>query len=216
MTPDLLLGERRAAPVRRRPLQRHLGRHPRHARHLGAGAPALRHLVARPARSGPASAPRRDGFTVDQTFFDQTDAERRPGSTTSRRPPRIYLDPDGTPRDVGIDAQNPDLARTYERIARRGADWFYNGPVAGAMASAAQHPPKAGDANHAWRPGLMTLRDLSRYRAIERRADPHRLPRPRRLGHGPALERRLDRGRGAQHPRGLQPTSRLTACARST
>ena len=37
------------------------------------------------------------------------------------------------------------------------------------MASAAQNPPKAADANHAWRPGLMTTRDLRRYRAIERK-----------------------------------------------
>ena len=36
------------------------------------------------------------------------------------------------------------------------------------MAAAAQDPPKAGDANHAWRPGLMKRSDLARYRAIER------------------------------------------------
>ena len=36
------------------------------------------------------------------------------------------------------------------------------------MASAAQHPPKADTANHAWRPGLMTRADVGRYRAIER------------------------------------------------
>ena len=42
----------------------------------------------------------------------------------------IYLDPDGTPRDEGSTLQNPDLARTYRRIARNGADWFYDGPPA--------------------------------------------------------------------------------------
>jgi gamma-glutamyltranspeptidase/glutathione hydrolase len=36
------------------------------------------------------------------------------------------------------------------------------------MAEAAQHPPKAADANHAWRPGLMTAKDVAAYRAIER------------------------------------------------
>jgi gamma-glutamyltranspeptidase/glutathione hydrolase len=36
------------------------------------------------------------------------------------------------------------------------------------MAGAAQHPPKADTANHAWRPGLMTRADVGRYRAIER------------------------------------------------
>src|SRR3954469_18542026 len=108
------------------------------------------------------------GFTVDRTFVDQTtpnvDLFNDIPSTAA-----IYLDPDGTPRDEGSSLQNPDLARTYRRMARRGVDWFYNGSVAGAMARAAQTPPKADDANHAWRPGLMTRADLSRYRAIERR-----------------------------------------------
>src|SRR3954469_4863305 len=107
------------------------------------------------------------GFTVDRTFVDQTtpnvDWFNDIPSTAA-----IYLDPDGTPRDEGSTLQNPDLARTYRRMARRGVDWFYNGAVAGAMARAAQSPPKADDANHAWRPGLMTRRDLSRYRAVER------------------------------------------------
>jgi gamma-glutamyltranspeptidase/glutathione hydrolase len=37
------------------------------------------------------------------------------------------------------------------------------------MAEAAQHPPIAADANHTWRPGLMTEGDLTRYTAPERR-----------------------------------------------
>ena len=102
-----------------------------------------------------------NGFKVDQTFFDQTtpnvDWFNDIPSTAA-----IYLDPDGTPRDVGSTLKNPDLARTYQRIADRGTDWFYDGPVAGAMASAAQHPPKADTANHAWRPGLMTRADVGR------------------------------------------------------
>jgi len=36
------------------------------------------------------------------------------------------------------------------------------------MAGAAQNPPKAADANHAWRPGLMKRSDVGNYRAIER------------------------------------------------
>jgi gamma-glutamyltranspeptidase / glutathione hydrolase len=109
----------------------------------------------------------RDGFTVDQTFFDQTgpniDWFNDIPSTAA-----IYLDPDGTPRDVGSKLQNPDLARTYRLLGREGVDAFYRGDLASAMADASQHPPKAADANHAWRPGLMTTDDLRRYRAIER------------------------------------------------
>ena len=42
----------------------------------------------------------------------------------------IYLDPDGTPRDVGTTLRNPDMARAYDMIARYGANGFYRGPIA--------------------------------------------------------------------------------------
>ena len=66
----------------------------------------------------------RKGFVVDQTFFDQTAAnvdwfDDVPSSEA------IYLDPDGTPRDVGTIFRNPDLARAYERIAKLGSKGFY-------------------------------------------------------------------------------------------
>jgi gamma-glutamyltranspeptidase/glutathione hydrolase len=109
-----------------------------------------------------------DGFVVDQTFASQTEPNVDwfndiPSSAA------IYLDPDGTPRDVGTTLRNPDLARTYRLLGREGVRAFYGGRLASAMADAAQHPPKAPDANHAWRPGLMTTGDLGRYAAIERR-----------------------------------------------
>jgi gamma-glutamyltranspeptidase / glutathione hydrolase len=111
----------------------------------------------------------RRGFAVDQTFFDQTDAAKAwfddvPATAA------IYLDPDGTPRDVGTTLRNPDMAKAYEYIAHHGADGFYHGAIARAMAQAAQHPPVAGaDATHPWYPGLMTERDIARYDAIERK-----------------------------------------------
>jgi gamma-glutamyltranspeptidase / glutathione hydrolase len=109
----------------------------------------------------------RRGFTVDQTFVDQTtpviDWFNDIPSTAA-----IYLDPDGTPRDVGSTLRNPDLARTYEYIGRKGAGAFYRGPLARAIAEAASDPPTAADANHAWRPGLMTERDLREYDAVWR------------------------------------------------
>ena len=109
----------------------------------------------------------RDGFEVDQTFFDQTvpnvDYFNDVPSSAA-----IYLDPDGTPRDVGTILRNPDMARAYERIARRGADGFYEGDIAEAIVEASTSPPTAG-ANHTWRPGYMTEDDLDDYRAIERK-----------------------------------------------
>jgi gamma-glutamyltranspeptidase / glutathione hydrolase len=108
------------------------------------------------------------GFVVDQTFFNQTDAAKDwfddVPSTAA-----IYLDPDGTPRDVGTTLQNPDMARAYEYIADHGARGFYHGALADAMAQAAQHPPIASTANHTWRPGLMTEDDIADYAALRRK-----------------------------------------------
>jgi gamma-glutamyltranspeptidase/glutathione hydrolase len=109
----------------------------------------------------------RGGFVVDQTFFSQTQAnvDFFDDITSTRA---LYLDPDGTPRDVGTVFRNPDLARTYERIAHLGAKGFYRGAVADAMVDAVQYPPVAAGANHVWRSGLMTMRDVKNYVAPER------------------------------------------------
>jgi gamma-glutamyltranspeptidase / glutathione hydrolase len=108
------------------------------------------------------------GFEIDKTFYDQVDAVKDwfddVPSTAA-----IYLDADGTPRDIGTTLRNPDMAKAYRYIGRHGADGFYRGPIADAIAQAAQHPPVAPTANHAWRPGLVTPRDIARYRAIERK-----------------------------------------------
>jgi gamma-glutamyltranspeptidase / glutathione hydrolase len=109
----------------------------------------------------------REGFVVDQTFFDQTLAnvdffDDVPATEA------IYLDPDGTPRDVGTVLRNPDLARAYERVADLGTKGFYRGAIADAMVEAVQNPPVAADANHVWRAGVMTMRDVRAYLAPER------------------------------------------------
>jgi gamma-glutamyltranspeptidase / glutathione hydrolase len=115
----------------------------------------------------PAIRVARDGFVIDQTFFDQTqqnvDYFDDVPSTAA-----LYLDPDGTPRDVGTALRNPDLAGTYERLARLGPKGFYSGAVADALVETVQHPPISPTANHIWRPGVMTARDLNAYAAPER------------------------------------------------
>src|SRR6185312_14010368 len=82
----------------------------------------------------------------------------------------IYLDPDGTPRDVGSTLRNPDLARTYQAIAKQGADAFYSGPIAQSIVDAVDHPPVETDATHpeVFQPGVMTTADLAAYEALER------------------------------------------------
>jgi gamma-glutamyltranspeptidase / glutathione hydrolase len=107
------------------------------------------------------------GFTVDQTFYNQTD-EAKGIFADFPATAALYLDPDGSPRDVGTVIRNPDLARTYALIARHGPDAFYSGPLARAIVDTVQHPPLRAGATRTVRPGVMTLDDLASYRAIDR------------------------------------------------
>ena len=108
------------------------------------------------------------GFAVDQTFFDQTDAAKAIfgdfGATSA-----LYLDKDGTPRDVGSTVRNLAMARTYKLLAQKGATkGFYSGPVAKAIVSTVTKPPLRKGSTREVRPGVMTLDDLKRYRAKDR------------------------------------------------
>jgi gamma-glutamyltranspeptidase / glutathione hydrolase len=116
----------------------------------------------------PAIGVARNGFVVDQTFFDQTNGALdwfNDIPTTAA----LYLDPDGTPHDVGTTFRNPDLAHTYELIAKHGMKELYRGDIARAIVDTVQHPNPAPTANHVWRPGVMTLSDLKDYRALKRK-----------------------------------------------
>jgi gamma-glutamyltranspeptidase/glutathione hydrolase len=109
----------------------------------------------------------RDGYVIDQTWYDQANGVRDwfddiPSSAA------LYLDPDGTVRDVGTVFRNPDLANAYERIAHLGLKGFYRGAIADAMTTIVQNPVTTPTANHTWRPGLMTMQDLRDYTAPER------------------------------------------------
>ncbi|MGH9153717.1 MAG: gamma-glutamyltransferase [Acidimicrobiales bacterium] len=117
----------------------------------------------------PAIQVARDGFVVDQVFFDQvaSNADFFDDIASTRA---LFLEADGTPPDVGSTFRNPDLARAYERIAHLGPKGFYRGAVADAMVTAVQRPPLAPGANHRWRPGVMTMRDVKGYVAPERPA----------------------------------------------
>jgi gamma-glutamyltranspeptidase/glutathione hydrolase len=107
------------------------------------------------------------GFVVDQTFFDQTqqnvDYFNDIPATTA-----LFLDSDGTPRDVGSVFTNPELAATYQRIAHLGPKGFYRGAVADAIVDTVQDPVISATANHMWRPGVMEMRDVQAYVAPKR------------------------------------------------
>src|ERR687891_397887 len=115
----------------------------------------------------PAIEVAREGFQVDQVFHDQVlgNVDFFDDITSSEA---LYLDPDGTPPDVGTTFTNPDMALAYERIAHLGPKGFYRGAIADAMVEAVRNPPVDDDANHVWRPGVMTMRDVMGYRAPER------------------------------------------------
>jgi gamma-glutamyltranspeptidase/glutathione hydrolase len=107
------------------------------------------------------------GFTVDQTFRDQTQSnlDRFRDFTSTRD---VFLTPSGDPYPVGSTFRNPDLADTYGLIADQGPAAFYNGEISSAIVEAVQHPPLRPDATRNVRPGLMELADLAGYRAPRR------------------------------------------------
>jgi gamma-glutamyltranspeptidase/glutathione hydrolase len=117
----------------------------------------------------PAIRVARRGFLVDAAFAAQTQ-ENLDYFDDVPATAALYLDPDGTPRDVGTVLRNPDLARTYELIAQRGARAFYRGPIADAIVETVRNPPVAPTANHVFRPGVMDRPDLRAYTAPQRPA----------------------------------------------
>jgi gamma-glutamyltranspeptidase/glutathione hydrolase len=112
----------------------------------------------------PAIGVAREGFQVDQVFHDQVAAVVDFFDDVSSTE-QVFLDPDGSAPDVGSTFHNPDMAQAYERIAHLGQKGFYRGAIADAMVTAVQDPPLTPDANHVWRPGVMTMRDIRGYRA---------------------------------------------------
>jgi gamma-glutamyltranspeptidase/glutathione hydrolase len=133
--------------------------------HLAAGVPgAVAGLTEAHHRFGhlpfaaviaPAIGLARDGFLVDEyrsqsIAGDSARLARFPASRAS------FL-PGGAPPAVGTVLRQPDLATTLEAIRERGADGFYQGPVADLIVAEME---RGG--------GLISLEDLASYRAIWR------------------------------------------------
>jgi gamma-glutamyltranspeptidase/glutathione hydrolase len=104
------------------------------------------------------------GFTVDQTFADQTAAN---AARFAQFPAtaELFL-PDGAPPVVGSTFKNPDLAKTLREIAKRGTDVFYDGPIADEIASIVQHPVATPGHTLPVYPGYMTADDIAGYSVI--------------------------------------------------
>jgi gamma-glutamyltranspeptidase/glutathione hydrolase len=115
----------------------------------------------------PAERLARRGFVVDSTFRRQTE-ENKTRFQAFTTTPRLFLPGGDAPR-VGSVLRNPDLARTYEMLGRRGVKAFYTGPLARQIAHLAQHPPKAADTDLPVPAGYLKASDLASYHAISRR-----------------------------------------------
>jgi len=115
----------------------------------------------------PAMRLARRGFVVDSTFRQQT-LENKNRFEAFPATAKLFL-PGGDAPAVGSVLRNPDLARTYRLIARRGTQAFYRGPLARQIARNVRHPQKSSTTTLPVPPGSMTARDLRRYRTIDRR-----------------------------------------------
>ncbi|MFJ5772946.1 gamma-glutamyltransferase [Streptomyces sp. NPDC093094] len=111
----------------------------------------------------PAERLARDGFAVDATFRAQTAANE----TRFRAFPDtagLFL-PGGQLPAVGSTFKNPDLARTYAELGRKGVDALYRGRLGRDVLDTVNHPPVDPASGWNARPGRLTAEDLRAYRA---------------------------------------------------
>ncbi len=107
------------------------------------------------------------GFVVDETYALQTE-ENQPRFEAFTTTPEVFL-PGGEVPAVGSLFRNPDLARTYRQIARRGAGWFYGGALGREITAVVQSPPKNPETTLPVPAGYMRPRDLAEYEVIFRK-----------------------------------------------
>ena len=98
-----------------------------------------------------------NGFAVSSVYAgalrsQQAKLNRFPASR------RALLKPDGTPYKKGEILKQPDLAKTYNEIANKGTNWFYDGP----FAQTTEQWMKSNG-------GIMTAEDFAAYKAVVRK-----------------------------------------------
>ncbi|MEV3947681.1 gamma-glutamyltransferase [Streptomyces halstedii] len=112
----------------------------------------------------PAERLARDGFVVDETFRSQTAANQERFADFPATA-KLFL-PGGRPPAVGSVLKNPDLARTYETLGRKGVDELYRGALARDIVKTVRTPPVDPRSTRVVRPGDLTAKDLASYRAL--------------------------------------------------
>jgi gamma-glutamyltranspeptidase/glutathione hydrolase len=111
----------------------------------------------------PAERLAREGFTVDETFRSQTasnEARFRDFPATAA----LFL-PGGRLPVVGSTFTNPDLARTYRELARKGVGAIYRGDLGEDIVDTVRKPPVDPASGYNARPGKLSRKDLAAYRA---------------------------------------------------
>ncbi|MFF4211603.1 gamma-glutamyltransferase [Streptomyces sp. NPDC001796] len=111
----------------------------------------------------PAERIARDGFTVDDTFRSQTASNE----TRFRYFPdtaKLFL-PGGRLPVVGSTFKNPDLARTYEELGRKGIGAIYHGDLGEDIVATVEKPPVDPASGWNARPGKLSEKDLAAYGA---------------------------------------------------
>ena len=96
----------------------------------------------------------RDGFPVSERLARQIAGDRHLAKVPAAK---AYFYDGDVPRPAGTVLKNPDLAETLTTIAEKGADAFYSGAIARAIAEAVTDAP--------FHPATMTLDDIASYRA---------------------------------------------------
>ncbi|MER7756096.1 gamma-glutamyltransferase [Kitasatospora sp. NPDC097643] len=107
------------------------------------------------------------GFTVDQTFQDQTalnQARFKDFPDTAE----LFL-PGGALPVVGSTLRNPDLAATYRLLGREGTTALYRGELATDIVRTIQHPPVDPASGRNARPGKVDAADLAGYQVHRQR-----------------------------------------------
>ena len=112
----------------------------------------------------PAIAVAQRGFRVNADFQQLTESDL-PELQAYPASRALLLTPAGNPLPVGYLLRNPDLARTYQLLARYGPSYLYDGPLGQAIVAADDHPVLAPGQTVVTKPGLMTLSDLRAYQA---------------------------------------------------
>ncbi|AQU65785.1 gamma-glutamyltransferase [Streptomyces niveus] len=120
------------------------------------GSRSLRQMLA------PAERLAKDGFTVDETFRSQT-ASNQARFADFPASAELFL-PGGELPVTGSVFKNPDLARTYAELGKRGTDALYRGDLARDIVRTVRTPPVDPDATRKVRAGDLTTGDLAAYR----------------------------------------------------